>query len=179
MRRSIERAALTDSITGGGQTDGFSHQAKGLLVHDAESVRIRRRARGARVERLTLKRRVGLGRKRAEGGEATREDRHRMRRVVEMAEEALDVGVQRAVVEDLGAEELELRLRRKLAVDDQVGRLEEGRVLGQLLDRIAAVCACECAVGRADRTSQDAALAVDVGDLRADDGRLSASARQL
>ena len=40
---------------------------------------------------------------------------------------------------------------RQLAVDDQVGRLDEGGVLGQLLDRIAAV-------------AEDAGLAVDEGD---------------
>ena len=42
---------------------------------------------------------------------------------------------------------------RQLAVDEQVAHLEEGRVLGQLVDRVAAV-------------AQDAGVAVDVGDLR-------------
>jgi hypothetical protein len=40
---------------------------------------------------------------------------------------------------------------RQLAVDDQVGRLDEGRVLRQLLDRVAAV-------------TEDAGVAVDEGD---------------
>ena len=39
----------------------------------------------------------------------------------------------------------------ELAVDEQVGDLEVGRLLGQLLDRVAAV-------------AQDAGLAVELGD---------------
>ena len=45
-------------------------------------------------------------------------------------------------------------LRRQLAVDEQVGDLEVGRLLGELLDRVAAVL-------------EDALVAVDVGDRRA------------
>jgi predicted RNase H-like nuclease len=45
-----------------------------------------------------------------------------------------------------------LRLGRQLAVEQQVAGLEEVAVLGELLDRIAAV-------------EQDALVAVDVGDL--------------
>ena len=48
---------------------------------------------------------------------------------------------------------VELRLRRQLAVDQQVGDLEVGRLLRELLDRIAAVL-------------EDALVAVDVGDRR-------------
>ena len=48
---------------------------------------------------------------------------------------------------------VELRLRRQLAVDEQVGDLEVGRLLGELLDRVAAVL-------------EDALVAVDVGDRR-------------
>ena len=46
-----------------------------------------------------------------------------------------------------------LRLRRQLAVEQQVAGLEEVAVLGELLDRIAAI-------------EQDALVAVDIGDLR-------------
>src|SRR6185437_8518054 len=41
--------------------------------------------------------------------------------------------------------------RRQLTVDQQVGRLDEGGLLGELLDRVAAV-------------AQDARVTVDVGD---------------
>ena len=49
---------------------------------------------------------------------------------------------------------VELRPVRQLAIQDQVGDLEERAVLGQLLDRVAAM-------------QQDALVAVDVGDLGA------------
>ena len=49
---------------------------------------------------------------------------------------------------------VELRLGRQLAVDEQVGDLEVGRLLGELLDRVAAVL-------------EDALVAVDVRDRRA------------
>jgi hypothetical protein len=39
----------------------------------------------------------------------------------------------------LGDEPIELRPCRELTPDQQVGDLEEGRVLGQLLDRVPAV----------------------------------------
>ena len=48
---------------------------------------------------------------------------------------------------------VELRLRRQLAVDQQVRDLEVGRLLGELLDRVAAVL-------------EDALVAVDEGDRR-------------
>ena len=46
-----------------------------------------------------------------------------------------------------------LRLRRQFAVEQQVAGLEEVAVLGELLDRVAAI-------------EQDALVAVDIGDLR-------------
>ena len=48
---------------------------------------------------------------------------------------------------------------RQLAEQDQIRRLEIGAVLGQLLDRIAAI-------------HQDALVAVDVGDLAPAGGRV-------
>ena len=51
----------------------------------------------------------------------------------------LDVLVHERVDRDLVRPLVELRLRRQLAVDEQVGDLEVGRLLGELLDRIAAV----------------------------------------
>ena len=55
---------------------------------------------------------------------------------------------------DLVLPGLELLRGRQLAVDQQVGDLEVGGVLGQLLDRVAPV-------------AQDAGVAVDVGDRAA------------
>jgi hypothetical protein len=55
---------------------------------------------------------------------------------------------------DLADPFLELLGRRQVAVDEQIGDLEIGRLLGELLDRVAAVL-------------EDAVLAVEVGDLRA------------
>ena len=69
----------------------------------------------------------------------------------------LDVLVHERVVGDLVHPGLVLRLGRQLAVDQQVGDLEEVRLLGQLLDRVAAVL-------------QDALVAVDEGDRAAAGG---------
>ena len=63
------------------------------------------------------------------------------------------------VVGDVEHPLVELRLGRQLPVQQQVGDLEEGRVLGQLLDGIAAVL-------------EDAQIAVDVGDGAAAGGRV-------
>ena len=59
--------------------------------------------------------------------------------------------MQHGVVGHPALEVLELRRGRQLAVEQQVGDLEEVRLLGQLLDRVAAV-------------EQLALVAVDVGD---------------
>jgi hypothetical protein len=70
---------------------------------------------------------------------------------MEAVDQLLDVLVQQRVVRDLVEPFLALRFRRQFAVDQEVGDVEEGGVLGQLLDRVAAV-------------AEDALLAVDVGD---------------
>ncbi len=79
--------------------------------------------------------------------------RHRVRVAREPVEEVPQVLVQQRVPADLVGERLQLGRRRQLAVDQQVADLEEGRPLGQLVDRVAAV-------------AQDARVAVDVGDRR-------------
>jgi hypothetical protein len=87
------------------------------------------------------------------------EDPHRVRVVVEAVDELLDVLVDERVVGDVEHPRVVLLLGRQLAVDQQVGDLEEARVLGQLLDGVPAV-------------AQDPGVTVDEGDLRADVGRV-------
>ena len=81
------------------------------------------------------------------------EHRHRVRVTREAVEEAFEVLVQQRVPPDLVGEILELRRRRELPVDQQIAHLDEGGLLGELLDRDAPV-------------AQDALVAVDVGDGR-------------
>ena len=101
---------------------------------------------GVRVER----------RQRAHGGH---EHAHRVGVVAEALHEVLDVLVHERVDRDLVHPARQLRLRRELAVDQQVGDLQVAGVLAQLLDRVAAVL-------------QDAGVAVDVGDRAAARGRV-------
>ena len=100
-----------------------------VLVEDLRRVRIERRQRADRAE----------------------EDAHRVRVVAEPLHELLHVLVKHRVQGDLLNPGLLLRRGRQLAEQNQVGRLEVVALLGQLLDRIAAV-------------EQDALVAVDVGD---------------
>ena len=81
------------------------------------------------------------------------EHRHRVRVAREPVEEQLQVLVQQRVPADPLVELAQLVGGRQLAVDQQVGDLEEAGLLGQLVDRIAAV-------------AQDPGVTVDVGDLR-------------
>src|SRR5205807_10670706 len=74
---------------------------------------------------------------------------HRVGVVVEPVDEFLDALVDDRVVRDVVDPRVELRRRRQLAVEQQVRGLEEGALLGELLDGIAAV-------------AQDALVAVDV-----------------
>src|SRR5579875_2871675 len=93
--------------------------------------------------------RVGIeGRERPDRAD---DDAHRVGVVAEPLDEALDVLVEERVHADVVPPHLEVRGRRQLALDDEVGHLEVVALLGQLLDRVAAV-------------AEDAALAVDVGD---------------
>ena len=64
---------------------------------------------------------------------------HRVRVVVEAVHELLDVLVDPRVVRDLPGPLVQGLGRRELAADEQVGDLEKGRVLGELLDRITPV----------------------------------------
>ncbi len=102
---------------------------------------------------------LGLGVERREPGDRRGQHAHGMRVVVEgiehpLAEVLVDVGVGR----DLVHPGIEFDLRGQLAIDQQVGDLEEGRLLGELLDRIAAVL-------------EHTGVAVDVGDRAVGHGR--------
>ena len=94
------------------------------------------------------------GRERADVGE---QHAHRVGVVAEALVELLDVLVGEGVVGDVEGPALELGGGGELAEDQEVGDLEVGRVLAELLDRDAAVL-------------EDAGLAVDVGDRGAAGG---------
>ena len=89
------------------------------------------------------------GRERADGRE---QHPHRMGVVAEALHEALDVLVHVGVDRDLVLPLVVLLLGGELAVDEEVRDLEVGGVLGEVLDRVAAVL-------------KDPGLAVDVRDL--------------
>jgi hypothetical protein len=98
--------------------------------------------------------RLGLrveGRQRGQGAD---QDAHRMGVVVEAVDELLDVLVHVGVLGDLVRPGRRLALVGQLAVQQQPRHVQEGRVLGQLVDGIAAV-------------AQDALVAVDEGDRAA------------
>jgi hypothetical protein len=76
------------------------------------------------------------GRQRAHG---RRQHGHRVGVGREAAEELAEVLVQHRVLADLGLPAVELVRGRQLAVDEQPGDLEEAGLLGELLDRVAAV----------------------------------------
>ena len=94
------------------------------------------------------------GRERADAGQ---QHPHRVGVVAEALEELLQVLVDVGVVGDVEHPAVELRLGRQLAEDQQVGDLEEGGALAELLDRVAAVF-------------EDPGGAVDVGDRGAAGG---------
>ena len=89
-----------------------------------------------------------------EGGQRTdrgHQHAHRVRVVAEPLDELLAVLVQEGVVRDVVHPLVQLTLSRQVAVQQQVGHLQEGGVLGQLLDGVAPVL-------------QDSLISVDVGD---------------
>ncbi len=91
-----------------------------------------------------------------EGGERAdhaHHDRHGMRVTPEAGVEPGHLLMHHGVHGDAMGEILVLRFRRQLAIEQQVAGLEEGAVLGELVDRIAAI-------------EQDALVTVDEGDLR-------------
>ena len=95
---------------------------------------------------------VGIeGRHRTDGAH---EHAHRMGVVGEALHELLDVLVHHGVHGDLVGPRLQLVGGRQLAEQDQIGGLEERALVGELLDRVAAI-------------HQHALVAVDVGDLAA------------
>ena len=94
---------------------------------------------------------AGVGverRQRADGGH---QHAHRVRVVAESVHESLDVLVHERVVGDLVHPGVVLLLGGELALDQEIGHLEEVGLLRELLDRVAAVL-------------EDALVAVDVGD---------------
>ena len=115
----------------GGELRDQAHalQAAALLVADLLRVRVE-------------------GRERGDGAE---QHPHRVRVVAEAVEELRHVRVHVGVEAHLLLPRLELVARRQLALEQEPRRLEEARVLGELLDRVAAV-------------AQDAGVAVDERD---------------
>jgi hypothetical protein len=81
-----------------------------------------------------------------------------VRVVIEAVEETQQRLVQHRVVADRAVELLQLRGARQVAVHQQVRHLEEARLLGELLDRVAAV-------------KQDPGVAVYEGDPALAGGR--------
>jgi hypothetical protein len=71
----------------------------------------------------------------------------------EATEEALELFVQQGVAADALVEVFQFGRGGQVAVDQQVGNLEEARVLGQLVNGVPAV-------------AQDAGIAVNLGDGR-------------
>ena len=92
-----------------------------------------------------------LGVERRQRADRGHQHAHRVRVVAEALHERLDVLVHERVVGDLVHPRVVLVLGGQLAVDEQVGHLEEVRLLRQLLDRVAAVL-------------EDPLVAVDEGD---------------
>src|SRR5262249_30665897 len=84
---------------------------------------------------------------------------HRVRVVAEAVEELRHVRVHVRVDANLLLPRLELRARRQLALEQEPRRLEEARMLGELLDRVAAV-------------AEDARGAVAIGDAAPGRGRV-------
>ena len=80
------------------------------------------------------------GLKRRQRADGAQEDAHRVRVVLEALHELLDVLVEHRVVGDLAASTpASCGRSRQLAEQNQVGRLEVVAVLGELLDRVAAI----------------------------------------
>ena len=80
-------------------------------------------------------------------------DRHRMGVAAKALEEAVHLVVHHRVARDPVVEIRLLGRGRQLAVEQEIAGLEEVAMLGELLDRVAAI-------------EQDALVAVDIGDLR-------------
>ena len=130
------------------------------VLAEGTPVRVRRDRRGlgqeqdgGELDRRRVERVDALGVVAGQGGDRAGEDGHRVGVRGERADERLEVVVQVGVPLDALDPGGELGRPRELTVGEQVGDLEEGRVLGELVDRVAAV-------------EQHALVAVDVGDGR-------------
>ena len=133
--RVDEGHALAEPVGAGGQRRHLGDQPGDLLQPDLGVVDVLR-----------------LGVEGGQAGHRGHQDAHRVGVVVEALEEPLaDVLVDERVGGDLVDPGVELVPVGQLAVDQQVGDLEVGGPLGQLLDRVAPV-------------AQDAGLAVELGD---------------
>ena len=87
-----------------------------------------------------------------QGADGRHHDRHRVRVASEALEETVELIVHHGVVSDREGELLQLVRGRQITVQKQVADLQKTGMLGQLLDRIAAI-------------EQHAFVAIDIGDL--------------
>ena len=95
--------------------------------------------------------RLRLGVEGGQRGQGADQDAHRVGVVVEAVDELLDVLVHVGVVGDLVRPRRRVLLVRQVTVQEQPGHVQEGGVLGEFLNRVAAV-------------AEDALVAVDEGD---------------
>ena len=131
-----------------GEADGEA------MAHRGERRRLGDQPQDLLVPAVVVEDLLGVEVEGAEGGDGGDEHSHRVGVVVEAVDEPLaHVLVDERVVGDVVAPRLQLRLVGQLAVQQEIGDLQVRRVLGELLDGIAAV-------------AQDAGIAVEVGDLR-------------
>ncbi len=128
---------------------GLPHRV--LVGRRGDRRELREDAAGRHLDVVGVERVPGVRVERRERHDARAEDAHRVGLPGEAHEEAPVVLVDHRVVADVVLPLRELLGRGELAVDEEVRRLEEGRLLRELLDRIAAV-------------AEDAGIAVDVRD---------------
>ena len=106
-------------------------------------------------EYLAVARIVDVGRvmvERGHRGDHGGDHRHGVRVVVKALEEAQELLIDHGMAGDRGLKGVQLVLARQVAVDQQLRDLEKAGLLGQLLDRVAAI-------------QEHPGVAVDVGDL--------------
>src|SRR5664279_1251880 len=117
---------------------------RGQLCHQAN---------GRHLNLLSVKRVEAVLVERGQCRDSRGQHGHRVRVSGEAPEEAAQVLMQQCVAADPSIEVGQLVGARKLAVDKEVGGLQERGVLGELLDRVAAV-------------AKDSGVTVDVGNRR-------------
>jgi len=96
---------------------------------------------------------VSFGVERAEGGHKSGHHSHRVRVVSEGSDERLKSSVVGGVLHDLSSEGSQLFLGGELSVDNEERGLQEGGLLGELLNRVTSVL-------------QDSFVSINPGDLR-------------